>query len=59
MNTIEAELTRKRAQLKTMQESRSAAACKATHSTSVDMRREMEIEELQEDIKALERQLVG
>ncbi len=54
MSNENTELEAKKARLQTLLESRSKANCDTRNMTSADVRREEEIEELEDEIKALE-----
>jgi HAMP domain-containing protein len=57
MGTIEEELKEKKRRLRELLDSRSGATCAGVYSSEIDVRRETEIEELEEDIRRLEGQL--
>ena len=59
MEDITKQLEEKRAQLKQLKKNQSDANCSSTHSSGADMRREMEMEDLEDQIKALENQLTN
>jgi len=54
MKDTEKELEEKRRKLQELINSRPLANCAEIHSSEIDVRREIEIEELEEDIKKLE-----
>ena len=54
MSSNKSELEEKKARLQTLLESRSQANCDTRHLTAADVRREEEIEELEDEIQALE-----
>ena len=45
--------------LQQLKENQSQANCSSTHSSSADMHREMDMEDLEDEIKSLEKQLAG
>jgi HAMP domain-containing protein len=57
MGTIEEELKEKKRRLQELLSSRSGATCAGMYSSEIDVRRETEIEELEEDIRRLEGRL--
>jgi hypothetical protein len=59
MKDARAELKDKKAKLKELIRSRSKANCAIKYSSEIDVRRESEIEELDEQIQKLELQLKG
>ena len=54
MGNEKSELDVKKARLESLLESRSKASCDTRHLSAADMRREEEIEDLEDEIKALE-----
>ena len=56
MENEKSELEVKKARLKFLLESKSKANCDTRHLTAADMQREEEIEDLEDEIKALETQ---
>lgn len=56
MNTKAEELKLKKAKLQELKKSKSKATCSSTYSSGIDVRRETEIEELEEEIKKLEKE---
>ncbi len=59
MGDINTKLEEKKGQLHQLRENQSKANCSVTISSAADMRREMEMENLEDEIKALEKQLAG
>jgi len=57
MSDIAKTLDDKRRQLQVLRESRSSANCTREHSSQADVRREMEVVALEDEIKELERRL--
>jgi hypothetical protein len=57
MSELATTLETKKRELRTLKEGRPTAHCSRGHSTDADVRREMEVEALEEEIKELERQL--
>jgi predicted RNase H-like nuclease (RuvC/YqgF family) len=57
MVEIEEELKEKKRKLQELVHSRSKATCAGVYSSGIDVRRETEIEELEEDIRRLEKKL--
>ncbi len=57
MDKIEEELKEKKRRLQELRAARSGATCAGVVSSEIDVRRETEIEELEEDIRRLEGQL--
>lgn len=57
MKNLEAELKEKQTQLEELIKARSNATCSSTYSSKSEVERETQIEELEEEIKALESQL--
>jgi HAMP domain-containing protein len=57
MAKIEEELKEKKRRLQELLSSRSGATCAGMYSSEIDVRRETEIEELEEDIRRLEGRL--
>jgi HAMP domain-containing protein len=57
MEKIEEELKEKKRKLQELLAARSGATCAGVYSSEIDVRRETEIEELEEDIRRLEGQL--
>ena len=56
MGNEKSELDVKKARLESLLESKSKASCDTRHLSAADMRREEEIEDLEDEIKALETQ---
>jgi polyhydroxyalkanoate synthesis regulator phasin len=54
MEDIQTELKKKKERLAELIKSRSKATCSSTYSSKADVDRETEIEELEDEIKALE-----
>lgn len=54
MTELEKELQEKRHVLSELIKSRSEASCSSTHSTSQDVQRETEIEDVEDEIQAIE-----
>jgi hypothetical protein len=54
MKDAKAELERKKAQLEELIRSRPKANCSSKYSSEIDVKRESEIEDLEEEIQALE-----
>jgi hypothetical protein len=54
MADVKSELEEKKARLRALLESRSKANCDTRHLSAADMHREEEIEDLEDEIKALE-----
>ncbi len=52
-------IAEKRRKLEELKRSRSQATCSSVVSSEIDVRRETEIEDLEEEIQSLERQLRG
>jgi len=50
-------LEQKRRQLQALRQSRPSANCAKGHSSEADVRREMEVEDLEEEIRQLEKKL--
>ena len=59
MSEIARTLEAKKRQLQALKESRSTASCAREHSSGADVRREIELEELEEEIRGLEKQISG
>jgi hypothetical protein len=59
MNDTRAALAEKKARLSTLVEQRSKANCDTRHLSPADMKREQEIEELEEQIEELEKRAGG
>ena len=59
MGDVTAELAEKRQRLAGLKESRSKANCSTKYSSASQMQRELEIEELEEEIKRLEQKVAG
>ena len=57
MGDVRAQLEAKTAKLQELIRSRSAANCSSKYSSEIDVRRESEIEELEDQIQTLEVQL--
>jgi hypothetical protein len=57
MKEVQSELEKKRAQLEELIRSRPKANCSSKYSSDIDVRRESEIEDLEDEIRALESQL--
>lgn len=57
MSEIASTLETKKRELRILKESRPTANCSRGHSTEADVRREMEVEALEEEIRELEKQL--
>jgi HAMP domain-containing protein len=57
MAKIDEELKEKRRRLRELVHSRSKATCAGVLSSEIDVRRETEIEELEEEIRRLEKKL--
>jgi HAMP domain-containing protein len=57
MTKIEDELKEKKRKLQELVRSRSQATCAGVYSSEIDVRRETEIEELEEDIRRLEKEI--
>ncbi|TFG64571.1 MAG: hypothetical protein E4H36_02620 [Spirochaetales bacterium] len=57
MNTKTEELELKKTKLQDLKNARSKANCSSSHSSSADVRMESEIEDLEEEISRLEREL--
>lgn len=56
MANEKSELEAKKARLESLLESRSSASCDTRHLSAADIRREEEIEDLEDEIKVLETQ---
>lgn len=54
MRDVKSELEQKKAQLQELIRSRPKANCSSKYSSEIDVRRESEIEELEEQIQSLE-----
>ena len=54
MASILEELEQKKQQLKEIKDLHMSAGCSSSHTSGADMRREMEIEDLEDEIKELE-----
>jgi len=59
MEDLSKELEEKRQLLKRLMRSRSTAGCASVVSTEADVRREMEISDLEEEIRKLEEKLAS
>jgi polyhydroxyalkanoate synthesis regulator phasin len=57
MTKVEEELKEKKRKLQELVHSRSKATCAGVYSSEIDVRRETEIEELEEDIRRLEKKI--
>ena len=57
MENLEAQIERKRGRLESLRGARSKANCSAHSSSAADLRRQEEIEELEEEISKLEKRL--
>jgi hypothetical protein len=57
MSELAQQLEAKEQQLAQLKENQSKANCSSTYSSPADMRREMEIEELEDEIKALNKKI--
>jgi hypothetical protein len=57
MEKIEEELKQKKRKLQELRAARSGATCAGVYSSEIDVRRETEIEELEENIRLLEGKL--
>jgi hypothetical protein len=57
MGDVRAELEQKRTRLAGLKESRSKANCSTKYSSAAQMQRELEIEELEDEIKTLEQKV--
>lgn len=57
MKDTKQELAEKKDKLKALLESKSKASCDTRHLSSADIKREQEIEDLESDIAALEKNL--
>ena len=53
------QLTKKQNRLKALLDARSEASCNTRNQSATDVQREAEIEELEEEIAALEKKLAG
>ena len=59
MRDVKSELEQKKAQLQELIRSRPKANCSSKYSSEIDVRRESEIEDLEEEIQTLESPLKG
>ena len=59
MSDLKAQLEEKVMRLKTLVDSRSKAYCSNVNSSEDEVKREMEIEELEEDINRIEKELLA
>ena len=59
MRDVKSELEKKKAQLEELIRSRPKANCSSKYSSEIDVRRESEIEDLEEEIQTLESPLKG
>ena len=59
MREVKSELEKKKAQLEELIRSRPKANCSSKYSSEIDVRRESEIEDLEEEIQTLESPLKG
>lgn len=59
MRDAKSELEQKKAQLQELIRSRPKANCSSKYSSAIDVRRESEIEDLEEEIQTLESPLKG
>lgn len=57
MKTLELELKEKESRLAELMQARSRANCSSTYSSKAEVERETEIEELEEEIEALKKQI--